>query len=282
MAKAYLPGTVRERIQDLMKEHHLSQSELAAMVGSSDSALSRFLRGKTDKLGDEAVIRLARAFNVSTDFLLGETDIPDRKNYEIAELGLSVEAAQNLYTGKVCSEIVSRLLESPTFAEVTYRIEQHCNDELAKGIAAQNQLYSTLSDLTRTNVKSRYAGRAARDICRLKTPVYQADLTMIEVQFMNVIREIKRDKSSEFTAVKAQTNDITRKVFEGLTKDQDRRLPKITPEQVADTMMDSVAGLDLQKETLDTFRNAMILLFSDLERAAKQGKADESRDNAEQ
>ena len=282
MAKAYLPGTVRERIQDLMKEHHLSQSELAAMVGSSDSALSRFLRGKTDKLGDEAVIRLARAFNVSTDFLLGETDIPDRKNYEIAELGLSVEAAKNLYTGKVCSEIVSRLLESPTFAEVTYRIEQHCNDELAKGIAAQNQLYSTLSDLTRTNVKSRYAGRAARDIGRLKTPVYQADLTMIEVQFMNVIREIKRDKSSEFTAVKEQTDDITRKVFEGLTKDQDRRLPKITPEQVADTMMDSVAGLDLQKETLDTFRNAMILLFSDLERAAKQGKADESRDNAEQ
>ena len=32
------------------------------------------------------------------DFLLGETNIPDRKNYDIAELGLSVEAAKNLYT----------------------------------------------------------------------------------------------------------------------------------------------------------------------------------------
>ena len=39
-----------------------------------------------------------RLFNVSTDFLLGETNIPDRKNYDIAELGLSVEAAKNLYT----------------------------------------------------------------------------------------------------------------------------------------------------------------------------------------
>lgn len=75
---------------------------------------------------------------------------------------------------------------------------------------------------------------------------------------MNVIQEIRRDKNSEFTAVKAQTDDITRKVFDGLTKDQDRQLPKVTPEQVADTIMDSVAGLDLQNETLDTFRNAMI------------------------
>ncbi len=44
---------------------------------------------------------------MSTDFLLGETNIPDRKNYDIAELGLSVEAARNLYTGRVNTEVVN-------------------------------------------------------------------------------------------------------------------------------------------------------------------------------
>lgn len=86
----YLPGSIRERLQDLMKEYKVTQSELAARIGSTDSALSRFISGKTDKISEEHIIHMAKAFSVSTDFLLGVTDIPDRKNYEISELGLSV------------------------------------------------------------------------------------------------------------------------------------------------------------------------------------------------
>ena len=82
----YLPGKIRDRIQDLMKSRKVTQAELAAKIGCSESALSRFISGKTDKLGDESIIRIARAFEVSTDFLLGEVDEPDRKNYDISEL----------------------------------------------------------------------------------------------------------------------------------------------------------------------------------------------------
>ena len=74
MENTFLPGTVRERIADLMKYHKVSQTDLALKIGCGDSLLSRFLTGKTDKLGDENIIRIARAFNVSTDFLLGITN----------------------------------------------------------------------------------------------------------------------------------------------------------------------------------------------------------------
>ncbi|MFQ7014546.1 MAG: hypothetical protein ACLRRU_09445 [Faecalibacterium sp.] len=60
------------------------------------STISRFISGAKGTLTHEQVLKIARLFNVSTDFLLGETNIPDRKNYDIAELGLSVEAAKNL------------------------------------------------------------------------------------------------------------------------------------------------------------------------------------------
>ena len=106
----YLPGKIRDRIQDLMKSHKVTQAELATRIGCSESALSRFISGKTDKLGDENIIRIARVFNVSTDFLLGEVDTPDRLNYDIAELGLSVQAARNLYTHKVNPRVVNALL----------------------------------------------------------------------------------------------------------------------------------------------------------------------------
>jgi transcriptional regulator with XRE-family HTH domain len=72
----------------------MTQAELAAQIGSTESTLSRFISGKTDKLGDESIIAIARVFNVSTDFLLGEVDIPDRKNYDISELGLSGAGGQ--------------------------------------------------------------------------------------------------------------------------------------------------------------------------------------------
>ena len=49
----YLPGKIRDRIQDLMKSRKVTQAELAAKIGCSESALSRFISGKTDKLGDE-------------------------------------------------------------------------------------------------------------------------------------------------------------------------------------------------------------------------------------
>lgn len=105
----FLPAAVRDRIWDLLKERKVTQAELAARIGCSESSLSRFISGKTDKLGDENIIRIARAFDVSTDFLLGEVDEPDRKNYDISEIGLSVEAARNLYTQKVNPKIVSYL-----------------------------------------------------------------------------------------------------------------------------------------------------------------------------
>lgn len=133
MEQTWLPGKIRDRIRDLMKERGLTQAELALRIGAAESTLSRFLSGKTDKLGDESIIRLARTFDVSTDFLLGESDVPDRVNYDISELGLSVQAARNLYTKKVDPRVVNRLLESPKFAETTYQIASFLSDELASG-----------------------------------------------------------------------------------------------------------------------------------------------------
>ena len=89
MERIYLPGTVRQRIQDQLKEQKITQGELAAAIGLADSSLSRFLSEKTDKIGDEYIIKIADFLGVSTDFILGQTDFPERRNYDIGELGLS-------------------------------------------------------------------------------------------------------------------------------------------------------------------------------------------------
>ena len=147
MAQEYLPAPSNVRLADLMKKHNISQPELAKEIGCSKSTISRFISGAKGTLTHQQVLKIARLFNVSTDFLLGETNIPDRKNYDIAELGLSVEAAKNLYTGRVNAEVVNLLLENARFAELTYRIAQYFDDTFASGIAAQNAMLTTLSTL---------------------------------------------------------------------------------------------------------------------------------------
>lgn len=67
----YPPGKIRDRIQDLMKSRKVTQAELATRIGVSERSLRRFI-SKTDKLGDENIIRIARVFHISADFLLGE------------------------------------------------------------------------------------------------------------------------------------------------------------------------------------------------------------------
>ena len=83
MEGAYLPGNVRQRMQELMKEHKITQAQLATRIGSTESAISRFVSGKTDKISTEHLLRIAKVFEVSTDFLLGEVNTPDRTNFDM-------------------------------------------------------------------------------------------------------------------------------------------------------------------------------------------------------
>lgn len=276
MSQEYLPGTLRSRIEDLMKERRVTQKDLAAMIGSSESTLSRFLSGKTDTLSHESIIRIARIFRVSTDFLLGVVNTPDRKNYDITELGLSVEAARNLYTERVCTGVVNRLLESARFSEVTYMIQQYFDDTFASGVAAQNAMFSTISTMLRNNVKTDAANQAIRDINRQRVPVYQHDLTTIQENFMASIKEVKKEIGSDFSGVQRLTKEKTEEMFNALTKGQDLQHPEITAEQIAGTITGAMSGVDgIEQEALDELGSALVKIMQGMEDYAKKEAAKE-------
>ena len=287
MAQEYLPAPSNIRLADLMKEHNISQPELAKEIGCSKSTINRFISGAKGTLTHEQVLKIARLFNVSTDFLLGETNIPDRKNYDIAELGLSVEAAKNLYTGRVNTEVVNLLLENARFAELTYRIAQYFDDTFASGIAAQNAMLTTLSTLLRTKVKTPEAAKAAKDISLRRKPVYQGDLDDIEMYFMAAVKEIKKGIGSHYTEKEikkgigshyaeqeAMSKKVAEKMFTELTKGQDVQHPTITAEQLTDAMLDSVSGMEgATPEALEQLRSGLLGI---LQSAAEQENAHEA------
>lgn len=275
----FLPGDLRDRIQDLLKHNNVTQADLAAKIGCNESLISRFLSGKTNRLGDKYIIRIARAFHVSTDFLLGESNIPDRKNYEIEELGLSVQAAKNLYTGKASADVVGRLLESPRFCELTYMIEQYFDNSLSAGYAAQNQMYSTLSAMLRKTTKADAAVESARAMNRMKVPVYQADLTAIQTQFMSAVKEVKQEIGNDLSAAQKMTSQIAQKMFSELTKGQDVEQAQITPEGIADAVLGMAGIMDgTTPEALDKFGQSLTEFIRE---TMENAKAQQEKGHAE-
>lgn len=262
MEQRYLPSTPQQRLQDLMKEHKITQAVLAKKIGVTESTLSRFINGTKDTLSLDQMIGIARIFNVSTDFLLCMTDVPDRKNYDISELGLSAEAARNLYTGRTNPQVVSRLLENRRFAQLTSMIALYFDDTLASGFAVQNQIFQTLSSMLLGTGKeqpdARKAAQQAAQVAALnKTPVYQADLTNIQNQFMAVLREIKKELGTE--TGKPLTKEMVKQMYSETMKGQDALHPSVSPEQFVDLIIASVSGMELaDADSLGEVRQALL------------------------
>lgn len=224
MEQAYLPGTVRQRIQELIKERKITQAELAAEIGMAESSLSRFLSEKTDKIGDEYIIKIADFLGVSTDFILGQTDFPERRNYDIGELGLSYKAAMALYTREVDTDVVNRILENPQFPEITRMISRYFKDTIAEGFAVQNAMWDTLQQLTGTADTSHLANpqegteAAAQILSMMKTAPHEKDVEAIQSALMIMLRDIKAGIQTQTPTTELVTAQLTHAMMESMVK----------------------------------------------------------------
>ena len=65
------------RIRDLREDHDLTQTKLAKMLGMSQTGYSKYETGEND-IPTDILIKLADYYDVSIDYLLGQTDCPKR------------------------------------------------------------------------------------------------------------------------------------------------------------------------------------------------------------
>lgn len=61
------------RIRDLRQDRDLNQTQVAKMLGMSQTGYSKYETGEND-IPTEILIKLARFYNTSIDYLLGETN----------------------------------------------------------------------------------------------------------------------------------------------------------------------------------------------------------------
>ena len=67
------------RIRDLREDHDLNQTQVASMLGMSQTGYSKYETGEND-IPTTILIKLARFYDTSIDYLIGETN--QKKRYK--------------------------------------------------------------------------------------------------------------------------------------------------------------------------------------------------------
>ena len=70
-------GLKYQRIRNLREDHDWNQTTVAKMLNMSQTGYSKYETGEND-IPTQVLIRLARIYDTSIDYLLGETDNPTR------------------------------------------------------------------------------------------------------------------------------------------------------------------------------------------------------------
>lgn len=65
------------RIRNLREDRDLNQTQVASMLGMSQTGYSKYETGEND-IPTTVLIQLARFYNTSIDYLLGETNQKER------------------------------------------------------------------------------------------------------------------------------------------------------------------------------------------------------------
>ena len=209
----YLPGAMHERLRELRESHGYSnQGMLADAIGIHRSTYSRIENGDTKTMSSEILI-------------LGISDTPENTCYDIKELGLSVEAAKNLYTKKVDPRVINELLINDKFAFATKLMAQYFSGEIAMMQQAQNMVidlnYKLLEEMTKTGKipNDSLIIVTKRKIKASKLPNTQMELDRIQHVLTAALREIKEKCMSEIQAHMKQEEIFEYELMEKVQKE---------------------------------------------------------------
>ena len=119
--------TIQERIKDLRVEHDLTLKELAKQTGLSSSSLGSYEADDTKDISHYALIKLAKFYGVTADYLLGLTETKRHPNAELADLRLSDNMIDVLKEGRVDTALLGELVAHKDFMKLLADINVYVN-----------------------------------------------------------------------------------------------------------------------------------------------------------
>ena len=119
--------SIQERLKDLRVERGLTLGQLAEQTGLSKSALGSYETEDFKDISHYALIRLAKFYGVTADYLLGLSEMKNHPNADLADLRLSDEMIDLLKSGRIDNTLLCELAAHPDFPRLMADLEIYVN-----------------------------------------------------------------------------------------------------------------------------------------------------------
>ena len=126
----YVKQSIPERLKDLRTERKLKLEELAEITGLSKSALGSYETDDYKDISPFSIVTLAEYYGVSTDYLLGVSEMKNHPDTDLAGLHLSDDMLKLLASGKINNRLLCEIATHKDFQRLMVDTEI-CVDRIA-------------------------------------------------------------------------------------------------------------------------------------------------------
>ena len=137
--------TIQERLKDLRVERGLTLEQLAEQTHLSKSALGSYEAEDFKDISHYAIIKLAKFYGVTADYLLGLSETKNHPNTDFADLRLSDDMIELLKSGRVDNSLLCELAAHPDFPRLMADLEIYVNGVAVKQVQTVNAIVDTMS-----------------------------------------------------------------------------------------------------------------------------------------
>ncbi|MFR2475652.1 helix-turn-helix domain-containing protein [Eisenbergiella sp.] len=137
--------SIQERLKDLRVERGLTLEQLAEQTHLSKSALGSYEADEFKDISHYALIKLAKFYGVTADYLLGLSEMKNHPNADLADLRLSDEMIDLLKSGRVDNALLCELAAHPDFPRLMADLEIYVNGIATKQVQGANAIVDAVS-----------------------------------------------------------------------------------------------------------------------------------------
>ena len=123
----------------------LDTGQLAEQTNLSRSALGSYEAEDFKDISHYALIKLAKFYGVTADYLLGLAETKNHPNADLADLRLSDDMIELLQSGRVDNSLLCELAAHPDFVKLMADIEIYVNGTAVKQVQGANAIVDAMS-----------------------------------------------------------------------------------------------------------------------------------------
>lgn len=268
----YMTGSVNERINDLIIERKTTQVKLAKAIGVSEATMSRYVKGTT-AIPCDVLLKIARYFQVTTDFLLGATNIPYKTNYDIDRLGLTEEAAKRLIRHDLNMDVLNKLLVSEDFAILTEQIAQYVDETNRAGMAVMNRVLQIAGNLVAKQAKTHPLDKAAavrtyREIKGNMVAPQLPDTAAMERTWGLILNDLKNGAAEKTKESQKLTTEVMERLIEKLESRKGTfHLHSVTIHDITGAIAEVIVESGYPEEEKEELEKNLVKMFEGCTRA---------------